>query len=99
MKASPADIAFSRCVRERANYRCEKCGAQHDKSSMGLHCSHIFSRRHRTVRWCADNAQALDYRCHAWYGGNAADSGLWITEVLGKGAIDLLREKINSRAK
>ena len=26
VKASPADIAFSKCVRERANYQCERCG-------------------------------------------------------------------------
>ena len=39
------------------------------------------------------------FRCHAWFGGNPADSGLWITQQLGEGHIDLLREKMNSRVK
>lgn len=99
MKASPADAAFSKCVRERANYQCERCGTAHDRSSTGLHCSHIFSRRHRTLRFCGENAQSLCYRCHAWLGGNPADSGLWLVETLGEGHIDLLREKMNSRVK
>ena len=66
---------------------------------MGLHNSHIFSRRHRTIRWCKDNTQALCFSCHSWFGGNPADSGLWITELLGEGFIDLLREKRDSRMK
>lgn len=93
MKHSPADAAFSKCVRERADWICEKCGKQYEEGSMGLHCSHIFSRRHRTIRWCGDNAQALCFSCHQWFGGNPADSGLWVTDLLGEGHMALLREK------
>ena len=99
MKSSPADAAFSKCVRERAGFTCEKCGAVHDRSSTGLHCSHVFSRRHRTLRWCADNAQSLCYHCHAWFGGNPADSGLWVINLLGDGHMAILREKMNSQVK
>ena len=99
MKTNPADQAFSRCVRERADWTCEKCGSKHEEGSMGLHCSHIFSRRHRTIRWSGDNAQALCFSCHSWYGGNPADSGVWIAEFLGEGHIDLLREKKEQRLK
>lgn len=93
LKRSPADEAFSKCVRERANYCCERCGKVYDASSTGLHCSHHFSRRHRSIRWCGDNAMALCYACHEWYGGNPADSGAWLRGVLGDGMLDLLREK------
>lgn len=99
MKTSPADAAFSKCVRARADYTCERCGAVHNQSSMGLHCSHIFSRRHRTIRWCGENAQALCFKCHHWYGGNPADSGKWITELIGDGALELIREKMDQRVK
>ena len=81
LKRSPADEAFSKCVRERANYCCERCGKGYDASSTGLHCSHHFSRRHRSIRWCGDNAMALCYACHEWYGGNPADSGAWLRGV------------------
>jgi hypothetical protein len=98
-KAKPADQAFSKCVRERAGWKCEKCDKQHEENSMGLHCSHIFSRRFRTIRWAGDNAQALCYGCHSWYGGNPADSGKWIEDLLGEGHIELLREKRDSMVK
>jgi len=63
---------------------------------MGLHASHIFSRRHRTVRWSRDNVQALCFSCHQWYGGNPADSGRWVESLLGPGHMQLLRDKLNS---
>ena len=99
MKISPADIAFSRCVKARTDWLCERCHTQHEQKSMGLHCSHIFSRRHRTIRWCADNAQSLCFSCHSWYGGSPADSGIWITDLLGEGHMNLLREKRDNRVK
>ena len=99
VKIKPADTAFSRCVREASNWTCERCNARHEKSSMGLHCSHIYSRRHRTIRWCKDNAQALCFSCHQWFGGNPADSGEWVTDLLGIGHIELLREKMFMKVK
>lgn len=99
VKRKPADTAFSLCVREAANWACEKCGAVHERGSMGLHCSHVFSRRHRTIRWCKENAQALCFSCHQWYGGNPVDSGKWVEEVLGGGVIAILREKRDSKVK
>lgn len=99
MKINPADSAFSKCVRERNDWICERCGKQYEKGSMGLHCSHIYSRRHRTIRWAGDNAQALCFSCHQWYGGNPADSGLWLQDLLGEGHIAILREKRDSMVK
>lgn len=99
VKRTPADDAFSKCVRARTNYTCERCHKQYDKSSSGLHCSHNFSRRHRTIRWCKDNAIALCYSCHEWFGGNPLESGDWLRNKLGNGMIDILTEKKNSRVK
>lgn len=99
LKINPADSAFSKCVRAANNYTCYKCENVYDKSSSGLHCSHNFSRRHRTIRWCKENALPLCYGCHQWFGGNPADSGKWLVEQLGDGAIDILREKMNSKIK
>ncbi len=99
IKVNPADQAFSKCVRQAANWTCERCGSVHEKGSAGLHCSHIFSRRHRTIRWCKDNVQALCFSCHQWFGGNPADSGQWITELKGEGFIDMLREKRDMKLK
>jgi len=99
VKIKPADTAFSRCVKEAADWTCNKCGGKFERGAKGLHNSHVFSRRHRTIRWCKENGQSQCFSCHQWFGGNPVDSGVWIAEVLGQGVIDVLREKMNSRAK
>jgi len=99
VKIKPADTAFSRCVRTANDWRCERCNCQHIEGSQGLHCSHIYSRRHRNIRWCKENAQALCFPCHQWFGGSPADSGPWIEEFVGAGTLDILREKMHSGIK
>jgi hypothetical protein len=69
IKRTQADIWFSKCVRERAGWRCEKCGAQHAENSMGLHCSHHHSRRNAGIRLDPLGAESLCYGCHSHYGG------------------------------
>ena len=99
MKISPADKAFSTCVREAHDWTCERCGKHFEPWSMGLHNSHIFSRRHRTIRWCKENTQCLCFTCHQWFGGNPADSGRWLVDVCGEAFRDLLREKRDLKVK
>jgi hypothetical protein len=41
----------------------------------------------------------LCYACHQWVGGEPLDSGNWIESVMGVGAVELLREKMNSKVK
>ena len=99
VKIKPCDTAFSRCVKEANDWVCNKCDTQYERGSQGLHNSHIFSRRHRTIRWCKENGQSQCFSCHQWFGGNPADSGIWIAEKVGQDTIDILREKMNSRVK
>jgi len=99
VKIKPADEWFSKCVREASDWVCEKCGSGHERGSRGLHNSHIFSRRHRTIRWAKANTQALCFSCHQWFGGSPADSGYWVTELLGEGHMELLRQQRDCRVK
>ena len=99
IKIKPADRDFSRCVREAHDWICARCGSQHERGSAGLHNSHIFSRRYRTIRWAQENTQALCFPCHQWFGGNPADSGIWILNVHGEGVLNILREKRDSKVK
>ena len=99
VKIKPADTWFSKCVREANDWTCERCGSVHERGSVGLHNSHIFSRRHRTIRWAKANTQALCFSCHQWFGGSPADSGYWVTELLGEGHMELLRQQRDSRMK
>lgn len=99
VKIKPADTAFSKCIREASNWTCERCNTQYEKNSAGLHCSHNFSRRHRTIRWCKDNALSLCFSCHQWFGGSPADSGIWLENLIGRPLLDIIREKRDSKVK
>ena len=99
VKIKPCDTAFSLVVREANDWTCERCHTVYERRSQGLHNSHIFSRSHRTIRWCKENTQALCYPCHSWFGGNPADSGIWIIDLLGEAFFDRLREKRDLKVK
>lgn len=91
IKVTPADSAFSKCVRERAEWKCEKCGTQYDESSQGLHCSHHHSRGNWSIRFDPLNAEALCYGCHSHYGGTEQRRN----EVMSEIEQGLLYEKMN----
>ena len=93
IKISPADKAFSECVRLAAG-ECERCG------NVGrLECSHIFSRAHRTIRWAKDNAMAKCFMCHKWWHSNPIESGAWFLKLSGEGFVQILTEKRNEKRK
>lgn len=71
---TPADAAFSLCVRERANWSCERCGNMPHR--MGFHCAHVMSRGNWSVRFDPCNALALCYGCHEVTGRKREDEFL-----------------------
>ena len=71
IKRTPADIAFSKCVRERSGWRCERCGTQYPENSGGVECSHGYTRGAWGVRFHPLNAEALCTGCHFREGGLA----------------------------
>ena len=94
MKISAADKAFADCVKEAYDHVCQVCSRQGR-----VELSHIYSRRHRTIRWCADNALPKCHACHRWWHENPTESGHWFRRLVGDGAIQLLQEKRDSRIK
>lgn len=95
MKITPADKAFADCVKFKDRNTCQKCGIQRDR----MECSHIHSRRHRTIRWCKENAITKCHNCHRWWHENPTESGVWFENKYGSGAVEVLKEKKNSRVK
>jgi len=90
IKITPADSWFSKCVRKRANWACEMCGAQHDESSTGLHCSHFHGRGNWSLRFNPDNVRALCFGCHAKMGANPFEHTEWFKEQVGEGMFQIL---------
>ena len=95
IKRDAADSAFSKCVRLRANWRCEHCEKQYDSSSTGLHCAHIYGRANKSTRWDMGNAVALCCHCHQTFTANPLDFHQWLHAYLGEGHMELLRERKN----
>lgn len=94
MKRDKIDKLFSLMVRERDNWTCQRCGKYYPEGSrQGLHCSHIFSRRHRSTRWEPLNAVAHCFSCHQYLGGNPVLFNDWARDYLGNETVDMLTEK------
>ena len=73
IKRTPADIAFSMCIRIRDNYTCQVCGTSYLPNDSGLHCSHFHGRGNWAVRFDPGNAEAHCYNCHIKMGGSPHD--------------------------
>lgn len=95
IKILAADTWFSKCVREAAGWQCQRCGAQHQEGSQGLHCAHYHSRGKWGTRFDPDNVAALCYGCHSYIDRNPHEKIAWFEERLGSGLIAILTEKAN----
>jgi hypothetical protein len=98
IKRTSADAAFSNCVRERSNWTCERCGAEHPAPTTALHCSHFFGRGNWSVRHDPDNADALCHGCHRYFTANPADYFNWKVKKIGLVRLGILEEKKDNPA-
>ena len=86
------DTLFSLLVRERAEWMCEVCGRYFPEDArQGLHCSHHFSRRKRSIRLSPLNASAHCFSCHQTLGENPVLFHDWIKGHLGDEKFAALR--------
>jgi hypothetical protein len=66
IKLTPADIAFSKCIRERAGWTCERCGTTYPRNYAGLQCAHYYGRGWWALRFDPYNCFALCVGCHSF---------------------------------
>ena len=99
IKIKAIDKWFSKCVRERAGWACERCGAQHDSSSTGLHCSHYHGRGKWSTRVDPENCEALCYGCHSYMGANPSEHRQRIIDKLGAHRFEALQERANDTSR
>lgn len=88
-----ADKACSRWIREAHDWTCSACRRQYEPGAAGLHWSHLFSRRHQSIRYSPNNAVAHCYGCHQRLGGDPVTFARWIESWLGSGGLALLEER------
>lgn len=95
IKREACDDWFSKCVRKRANWKCEYCG----NDTGQLDCAHIYGRRAKSVRWDGMNAVSLCRHHHMHFTANPIEFTRWLEKHLGHGHLDILREKKNTLMK
>lgn len=94
IKIKAPDKWFSLCVRERAEWTCERCRKLcPDDKKMGLHCAHYQSRGNWSTRFDKDNAAALCYGCHSYIDREPEYKTFWFEQYLGEGLAEIIRVK------
>ena len=92
------DALFSKLVRERADYTCERC-FRNFREEGKLDCSHLYGRRMRSVRFDPSNAVAHCTTCHRWLTERPVEFAEWIVGHLGEGEADRLRTRAHAPVK
>ena len=97
IKRSGSDILFSRSIRERDGWTCQRCGSVYEPPTSALHCAHMFSRRTKATRWDKDNACALCFGCHQYLDSHPNEKLAFFRERLGDEAFDALASRAHAK--
>lgn len=93
IKRTPADAAFSDCVREAHDYTCQNCGINLRHNPRAMHLSHFYGRRSKSTRWAKENGFCLCAGCHNWMGEHPHEHSQWVQDQLGDGLFEILTVK------
>lgn len=101
LKRNATDKYFSDIIRERANWKCERCLKDFSDNHQGLHCSHFIGRGNKNVRWDLDNASALCggmapwgiYGCHKVLSEDPGQHYLFFEKKLGRARLEELIQR------
>lgn len=99
VRIDPADKLFSLWIRWRAGWKCERCGAQFEIGSQGLHCSHFWGRAREATRFDPENCVAHCHGCHAFLTANPELHREWKLKQLGEEKYSLLLVRAQLTAK
>lgn len=91
LKLRQTDILFSRYIRKRAGWHCERCGKGYEEGDRGLHASHYFSRKNENTRFCPLNVFSHCFGCHQHLGSNPEEFRDWVIKKIGQKEYDKLK--------
>jgi len=99
IRVSNLDSLFSKYVRSKANYKCERCFKQYVPPTSGLHCSHFWGRAKKSVRWDEQNCASFCYGCHMHFTAQPEEHRAFFLKRLGKRRYDALMLRANMVSK
>jgi hypothetical protein len=86
IKTTKYDKRFTELIRLRDNMTCQWCGKTYGK----MDTSHIYSRRHRSIRHSPENACLKCFACHRKWHENPLLGHEWLLGVMGPENYDRL---------
>ena len=99
MKRNAKDAKFSKEMRVKWEFRCQRCGTQHVENSMGLHCCHIFSRAIKRTRHDPENILVCCNGCHRHIDSYPEEKERLARSVLGDERYEALRLRAHTPLK
>lgn len=96
---------FSDMVRERAGWKCVRCGRDCSERRGLLHCSHFWAVGFTATRFDFDNCDALCYVCHygqmrtGWEYNKQGEYREFMVKKLGHDGYDRLEQKARVQMK
>ena len=96
-----ADAIFSLYIRERDNWKCQRCGKIYDRDEANcLQNSHYFGRGNENTRFDPENCDSLCFGCHQYWGSeNREDYREFKIKQLGENGFKLLLVRANTYKK
>ena len=99
IRISKLDRLFSKVIRTRDGWTCQRCHKSYPPPTNALHCAHIFTRSKKSTRFDEANAVAWCYGCHSYMDRNPLEKHAWYTARFGMARLDQLRLRANLPAK
>lgn len=88
VRLDPADIAFSKWIRTRDQWTCQRCGRQYRPPTSSLQCSHFQGRGKEATRFDPLNCDALCAGCHQYFTAYPAEHYAWQVQRKGQETVD-----------
>jgi len=100
IRITKADEKFSKYIRTRDGWICQRCGRRYTPPTNGLQCSHFWGRANKCTRFDPENCDALCYGCHSlWEGNKQGDYRDFKIRQLGKKGYEALEKRARSTCK
>lgn len=94
IKRTSLDDVFSQCIREAADWTCQRCSREFpERKGREFQASHFISRKFNSLRWHPSNVFALCGTCHHEVGSNPAEHTRLARSLLGDGALEMVLER------
>lgn len=95
IRISALDAKFSKFIRERDGWTCQRCFKKYEPPTNALHCSHFWGRANKSVRFDPENCVALCHGDHVYFTANPKEHCDWFLKRLGQKRFDALQVRKN----